>query len=336
MFRAGVVLGTVFDIDPGEPSNIRALLAREYTQAAPQSCCSKEVASMNIPSISVTLDAFHFEISPLNEVALMNMLFMSVTLDTAQSEMSPANATAPMNILFMSTTCETSHFERRPLKDIAPMNMRIMLVTLDTPHFEMSVLNDGASENMLVMRVTLDTSHFEMSPLKFVVANTSLMSITHDTSHFAIGPCGPIEQSALGDSLRDAMMALANSDVDCGEKAEGCVLPGMRIGVLTFADIDPIEPVNMRFLVALEYTQAAPQSRRLNDAACINMRFMEVTFLTSHFEISQLNNDATANIPVISTTSDTSHFEISPWKIVVANTWFMSVTLNTSHSPIGP
>ena len=36
-------------------------------------------------------------------------------------------------------------------------------------------------------------------------------------------------------------------------------------------DIDPDEPSNIRSLLAIELTQAAPQSCRENDAAFINM-----------------------------------------------------------------
>ena len=38
--------------------------------------------------MSVTLDTFHDDISPLNDVASANMWFMSVTLDVSQDDMS--------------------------------------------------------------------------------------------------------------------------------------------------------------------------------------------------------------------------------------------------------
>ena len=41
----GVVAHTVCDIDPDDPSNIKFLLAFEWTQADPQSLCSNDVAS---------------------------------------------------------------------------------------------------------------------------------------------------------------------------------------------------------------------------------------------------------------------------------------------------
>jgi hypothetical protein len=57
-------------------------------------------------------------------------------------------------------------------------------------------------------------------------------------------------------------------------------------------NIDPDELTNMSFWLALELTQAAPQSCWLNDPAFENMLSMLVTLDTSHFEISRLNDDA--------------------------------------------
>ena len=83
------------------------------------------------------------------------------------------------------------------------------------------------------------------------------MVVTLDTSHSTIGPCGPFEQSPLGDNLRHAPTASLSSTADenAGEV------------VHTVRDIDPDEPVNMSFLLAFELVQAAPQSFRLNDVA---------------------------------------------------------------------
>ena len=78
---------------------------------------------------------------------------------------------------------------------------------------------------MFCMLVTLETSHFEMSPLNnFVLANMSLMnislmSVTLETSQSPSGPCGLLEQSPFGDSLRHASTALRSSALDCGENA---------------------------------------------------------------------------------------------------------------------
>ena len=57
----------------------------------------------------ITLDTFHFEMSPLNDSAPENMKLMSVTLDTSHFEMSPLNNCAPKNTPFMSVTLDTSH-----------------------------------------------------------------------------------------------------------------------------------------------------------------------------------------------------------------------------------
>ena len=46
--RCGDAAHTVRDIDPGEPSKILSLVAFEWTQADPQSCCSNDVALSNI------------------------------------------------------------------------------------------------------------------------------------------------------------------------------------------------------------------------------------------------------------------------------------------------
>ena len=68
----------------------------------------------------------------------------------------------------------------------------------------------------------------------------------------------------------------------------------------------------------------------------MNILLIPVTCDTSHFEISPLNDAATVNIPVMSLTLDVDHFDMSPLKFVIANMWFISVILDTSHLPIGP
>ena len=80
----------------------------------------------------------------------------------------------------------------------------------------------------------------------------------------------------------------------------------------TVCDIDPDEKANMKFLLAFEWTQAAPQRFCLNDTAPENMSSMSVTLDTSHFEMSTLNDFAPKNIPSMLVTLDTSHFEMSP------------------------
>ena len=48
---------------------------------------------------------------------------------------------------------------------------------------------------------------------------------------------------------------------------------GRRVGagMQTSADIDPDDPLNIKSLSALEWTQACPQSARLKDSAFKNM-----------------------------------------------------------------
>ena len=72
-----------------------SLLAIECIQAAPQSLCLNEAASVNMLSMLVTLDTSHFEILPLNEVAPQNMLLISSTFDTLHFERSALNIIAP-------------------------------------------------------------------------------------------------------------------------------------------------------------------------------------------------------------------------------------------------
>ena len=47
------------------------------------------------------------------------------------------------------------------------------------------------------------------------------MSVILDTSHSPIGPCGPLEQSPFGDSLRHASTALLSCTFDSGKNAAG-------------------------------------------------------------------------------------------------------------------
>ena len=89
---------TVRDIDPDEPENMLLLLAKEYTQAGPQSFCLNDVAARNIADMSVTLDTSHAEMSELNSVAHANISAMVVTLDTSHFEMSPLNKFALENM----------------------------------------------------------------------------------------------------------------------------------------------------------------------------------------------------------------------------------------------
>ena len=59
-------LALVAQIRPEEPSNIPFLSAVEVYHA-PHSVCANDVAPENISAMSVTLDTFHLEMSPLND-----------------------------------------------------------------------------------------------------------------------------------------------------------------------------------------------------------------------------------------------------------------------------
>ena len=76
-----------------------------------------------------------------------------------------------------------------------------------------------------------------------------------------------------------------SSTLDCGENFVGDV-------VHIVLDIDPDDPANITLFLALEWTQAAPQSRRWNNIASRNMESMLLTLDTSHFEMSPLNDSA--------------------------------------------
>ena len=110
-----VELVVVVQIRPDEPSNIPVLSAVEVSHAPPQSVCAKDDAPENMPSMVITLDTSHAEMSPLNDVAEWNMMRMLVTLDTSHLEMSQLNASAWKNISSMSVTLDTSHLETSPV-----------------------------------------------------------------------------------------------------------------------------------------------------------------------------------------------------------------------------
>ena len=79
MALALVLVHIIWDIDPDEPANMLILVAFEYTQVVPQSSCLNILASMNMPSILITLDTSHLEMSPLNLKAPLNISFIVVT-----------------------------------------------------------------------------------------------------------------------------------------------------------------------------------------------------------------------------------------------------------------
>ena len=132
-------------------------------------------------------------------------------------------------------------------------------------------------------------------------------------------------------------MALLSSDSDRGENTDFGLIVTDEKDVHAVGEMDPGEPSNMRFFVAFELTQAAPQSFRLKDFAPINIPVMSVTLDTSHFEISLLNDFAQRNIRAMSVTLDTSHFEMSLLNDVAAlNMLLIVVTLDTSHLEMSP
>ena len=102
-------------------------------------------------------------------------------------------------------------------------------------------------------------------------------------------------------------------------------------------DIDPGEPENMSFLLALDWPQAVPQSFCLKDAASKNIWSIMTTLETSHFEMSLWNDAAKRNIADIETTLDTFHFEMSPLNDAAErNIEDMSFTLDTSQFDRSP
>ena len=127
-----------------------------------------------------------------------------------------------------------------------------------------------------------------------------------------------------------ASTAPLSSSLDCGENAA-------EAAVHTVRDIDPNDPANMALLLAFEWTQAEPQSFRVNNVAPKNMLSMLLTLDTSHFEMSVLNDLESWNILGMLVTFDTSHFEMSllndvaPWNIPD-----MYRTFDTSHCEMSP
>ena len=70
--------------------------------------------------------------------------------------------------------------------------------------------------------MTADTSHLDMSALKSDVKNenNNAMLVTPDTSQPPIDPCGPLEQSPIGDVVTHSLIASRrNCSLDCGEEA---------------------------------------------------------------------------------------------------------------------
>ena len=98
--------------------------------------------------------------------------------------------------------------------------MLSMSVTADTSHFDRSWLKDDARRNMYPISVTADTSHFDKSWLKAEAReNMAAISVIADTSQSPIGPCGPLEQSPIGESLMHSLTAARSCSADSGLNA---------------------------------------------------------------------------------------------------------------------
>ena len=69
-------------------------------------------------------------------------------------------------------------------------------------------------------------------------------------------------------------------------------LPEVTMLNLRFVDLseNDLKQVNMTSFLVFEWTQANPQSFRVNDIAPRNMESMFLTLDTSHFEMSTLND----------------------------------------------
>ena len=80
---------------------------------------------------------------------------------------------------------------------------------------------------------------------------------------YAKAEYSPLVLSPCGDDLRCASTAHLSSTLDCGENA--------GVVVHSVSDIDPDDPTNVVVEIALEWTQAGPQSVRLNNFAFQNM-----------------------------------------------------------------
>ena len=96
----------------------------------------------------------------------------------------------------------------------------------------------------------------------------------------------------------DGTQHQVSAGVACGLKAveAGAFAGVLAAAVQTVADIDPDEPKNMPDFDAVEWTQEAPHSSRLNDVASMNMKSMLAALDTSHFEMSPLNEAAPLNM----------------------------------------
>ena len=69
----------------------------------------------------------------------------------------------------------------------------------------------------------------------------------------------------------------------------GSLVGGVEADVHGIPGIDPEDLTNISFLLAVEWTQASPQSSCVKDFARENISSMRVTLETSHFEMSPLN-----------------------------------------------
>ena len=79
-----------------------------------------------------------------------------------------------------------------------------------------------------------------------------------------------------------ACVVVISCSCDRDENAGVVVVARAVVDICAVRDMDPPEPLNMRFCDAFELTQAAPLSSCVNIAALMNMRSMLFTLETSH------------------------------------------------------
>ena len=69
------------------------------------------------------------------------------------------------------------------------------------------------------------------------------MEVNLDTSHSLIGPCGPLEQSVLGNIARHVVTTLLRCTSDFGENTSYCTtLSVVTANLHAVSDMDPNEP----------------------------------------------------------------------------------------------
>ena len=80
------------------------------------------------------------------------------------------------------------------------------------------------------------------------------------------------------------------------QRRQRCAPCVVVVDLRNVGDIDPDEPLNMLFLLALDRIQVSPQSFWLKFSASQNIASIVATLETSHFEMSQSNNVVRMNM----------------------------------------